>query len=386
MTQAASRVRISAETALESYQYQQQTNRKHWVVSPVVHLFGRVQDPGPELNARVTEVRQATDAVRARLAASHLSGALTYLLRAKRASEEARDLWRRYQEGIINRSDAAVTTLEFTRNASFITLGVLATIGTGGLGFTATTTAFGIELGATTALATVNKLFQRLGGNPAVQRLGANLFSRIVSSVVVFEGTTVFREVVDAVYLSLRGQPITWRQFEDRLVSQLLDPKGLFFAILMGAVQTHADRRYGSPRDFVVVDRNGRPVGNPDEMRGGVLYEDKSAAGLNFIPPGKAAPQQTPQKWAERQIHDATVNRLQRIPAEGVGTLMGATPEATRSVPALSDVLPARKYVFRIEGDGSALRSAVNAQLARLRAAFPGWTFSAEFGYRPRKR
>jgi hypothetical protein len=230
------------------------------------------------------------------------------------------------------------------------------------------------------------RLFQRLGGNPAVQRLGANLFSRIVSSVVVFEGTTAFREIVDAVYRSLRGQPITWRQFEDRLVSQLLDPKGLFFAILMGAVQTHVDRRYGSPRDFVVVDRNGRPVGNPDEMRGGVLYEDKSAAGLNFIPPGKNAPQQTPQKWAERQIHDATVNRLRRIPAEGAGTQMGATPEATRSVPALSDVLPARKYVFRIEGDGSALRSAVNAQLARLRAAFPGWTFSAEFGYRPRKR
>jgi hypothetical protein len=310
---------------------------------------------------------------------------------------------------------------------------VLAIIATGGLG--ATTTVFGTKIGFATAATTANaiafgapvvarvaqtgmsaalgdqvdwtrvavdtavdvitarfgaslsqRLFQRLRGNPAVQRLGSNLFSRVMSSVIVHEGATAFREAVDAVYRRLRGQTVTWAQFEERLLSQLLDPRGLFIAALFGAVQTYADRRYGTPLDFVVAKKDGRPAGNPDEMRGGVLYEDKQARNLNVIPPGRTKPQQTPEEWARAQIYEATSRRLKNMPSEGVSTQKGSTPTATRNVPALSDVLSARRYVFRIEANESALRAAVEAQLARLRADFPDWTFSAVYGHQPQQR
>jgi hypothetical protein len=423
---AASRARISADGDLEGYRYQQQINQDSWIVAPIVHFVGGIRDPGPELTTTVSQVQAADRDVRAALSDSRLADALRALMTAERASRDAHRLWREYNEGVISSAEGTASALTFTRDASFITLGVLAIVATGGA---ATTTVLGLEVGTTTAATAVSVgaplvarvgeagvraglgeqvdwarvavdtvvdlvimrlggrlgqgLFQRLGGNPAVRRLGPDLARRVLSSVVMHEGATALRVIIDATYRRIRGQAITWEQFGEALLTQMTDPRGIFIAVVMGAVQTAADRRHGTPREFDVRDQQGRPVADIDEMRGGTLYEDKNASRLYVIPPGQTRPQQTEAEWAVRQIYEPTVRRISGIPTRATSTDRGRQSGSTRSVPDLSDVQASRRYVFRIELDNPALRSAVQAQLARLRAQFPDWTFDAIFGYRP---
>lgn len=426
LQRAASRVLISAEGDLEGYEYQHRIDEDQYIVSTIVQFFGRVQDPGLQLRAKVRKVRAAYEAVRVALSTSRLADALHALESAERASREAHRLWREFHEGTISAGEGAVRVLTFTRDASFVTLGVLAVIASGGA---ATSTVLGFEVGTTSAATAVSvgapivarvgeagvraglgeqvdwtriavdtavdlvlvrlgghlsqELFQRLGGNPAVRSLGTDLSRRVFASVLTHEGTTALRVIVDATYRRLHGQEITWEQFGNALLDQMTDPRGVFIAVLMGAVQTAADRRHGTPREFDVRNREGRPLADIDEMQGGTLYEDKNAAGLYVIPPGCTRPQQTEVQWAKRQIYDATVRRLTGIPERGVTTAQGRQAGSTRTVPTLAEVQAARRYVFRIELDNPALRAAVGAQLARLRVQFPGWTFDAFFGYRP---
>lgn len=420
---AATQARNSAEGDLDGYQYQQQINRDSWIVSPIVHVVGGIHDPGRELTAQVTEVRAA---VQLALSATRLSDAWRALVAAERAAQEAHRLWWRYNERVISTAEGSVRTLTFTRDAAFLTLGVLAAIATGGA---ATATVAGIEVSTTTAATAISVgapivarigeagvraglgeqvdwvrvaadtvvdlvlvrlggrlaqgLFQRLGGNPAVRRLGADLARRVFTSVVMHEGATALRVIVDAIYRRMHGQAITWEQFGEALLDQMTDPRGLFIAVVMGAVETAADRRHGTPREFDVRGQDGRPVTDIDEMRGGTLYEDKNAAGLSVIPPGRSAPNQSAAEWAQRQIYEITVRRLTGIPRRTNSTAQGRQPGSTRNVPNIADVQNARRYVFRIEVDNLPLRTAVQAELARLQAQFPDWTFDAIFGYRP---
>lgn len=423
---AATRVRNSADNDLEAYEGQRRIDEDQYIVSSIVQFVGGVSDPGPTLRAKVSEVRTHEVAVRSALASAQLANALRSLEAAERASREAHRLWRTFFEGIISAGESSVAALTYTRDASFVTLGVLAIIASGGA---AATTIAGFEVGTTSTATAISLgapivarvgeagvraglgeqvdwtrvaldtavdlvlvrlggrlsqgLFQRLGGNPAVRSLGSDLARRVFTSVILQEGNAALRTTIDASYRRLRGQPITWEQFADTLVNQLTDPRGLFIAILMGAVQTAADRRHGTPREFDVRDQAGRPVADVDEMRGGVLFEDKSARNLYVIPPGRTRAQQTEAQWAERQIYDATARRLTGIPASGATTARGRQQGSTRTVPTLAEVQGARRYVFRIELDNPALRAAVSAQLARLRAQFPDWSFDAIYGYRP---
>jgi hypothetical protein len=142
--------------------------------------------------------------------------------------------------------------------------------------------------------------------------------------------------------------------------------------------QPHAGHHAGY-RGVEIVDGAGSPIGEFDRIAGGVIFEDKSAAGLSIIAPGKTTPNQTPAQWAERQIFQKTKVRVQgQASAAGTRPTAGGTP----NVPSLAEVRSLRTLEFSIDADTPALRSAVDVQLRRLHEEFPTWTFRARFGGR----
>jgi hypothetical protein len=433
---ASQGARITAEGALEGYRQQRAVDADFPIVSRIVQIG--IHDPGAELSARVAEAQREASAVATMLASRNLAGALEHLGRAEEAAKAADALWRGYHRDVVETGESRVRTLEFTRDASFVTLGVLALIATGGAAAGATTTVAGVQVGTVAAANVVatgapiaarvastgmqaalgdevdwgrvaidtivdvvisrlggrlsNGIFTRLRGNPAVQQLGQLAFRRIVASVLTHEAATAFRVIVNDAYTRLRGGRITWGQFGEDLLAHMTDPSGLFLATLMGTLHAHVDLRYGTPRGFHATGKDSGDIGEFDEMRSNVLYEEKNARGLYIIPPGQTQPQQTEAQWAERQIYRATVDRLSRLPT-AVTTRPGNqeqdapnVPSSTRNIPTIQDVQGARSYVFRIQLNNDALRAAVEAQLVRLRIEFPGWTFGAEYGYVPAAR
>ena len=78
---------------------------------------------------------------------------------------------------------------------------------------------------------------------------------------------------------------------------------------------------------------------------------------------------------ARDRITTKTIRRIRAL----------ASAAATRgrgggAVPSLAEIQGFRHVHFVIDGTSPALRAAVFAELANLRTAQPGWTFTAEFG------
>lgn len=80
-------------------------------------------------------------------------------------------------------------------------------------------------------------------------------------------------------------------------------------------------------------------------------------------------------QWAERQITTKTTNRIRALAAAAATRGPGG-----RAVPSIAEIQGFRHIHFMIDGTSPALRAAVFAELASLRTAHPGWTFTAEFG------
>jgi len=424
---AAEGVRRKADAARSAYETQNQVNEASPVSAFVVTSIAGVRG----MSAEILEASRAAESLAAQATSAAGTGALTraaqLLSLAETQAARAAQLERQYREGIISAGEGTVTALEFTRDASFVTLGVLAIIATGGAaaGAGTTMTAFGASVatvstanaiaigapavaaggGALMQLALGDRidwgrvgvdvavgiilarfggrfsqtLFTRMVGSGAVAGVGKLAFGRIVSSLVTHEAATLFATVVDAAYRESLGDNVTWEQFVDRLADRMSDPKGLFVAVLLGAVQAGAEAELGGSRLTEITDSRGKPVGETDVIRAGKIREDKSALGLHSINPrtGKPAPDSDERSWAERQIFKKTVNRINNL----------ATADATRPAaggsrvhPSIDELRTVREYEVVIDGDSPVLRAEVEAALGRLRLAFPRWKFTAKFG------
>lgn len=143
------------------------------------------------------------------------------------------------------------------------------------------------------------------------------------------------------------------------------------------AVPTPKDVLSGLIRGLELVDARNSPLGEFDgtDMGGKRFIENKSATGVDKPNPRTGKPQQSALQWAQKQITKKTQVRIKAL-ADAVAT----RGPGGKSVPALSEIQGFRKILFMVDGDSPALRAAVFAELAALRSANPGWTFSAEFG------
>ncbi|WP_235548743.1 PrsW family intramembrane metalloprotease [Paenibacillus sp. Soil522] len=132
-----------------------------------------------------------------------------------------------------------------------------------------------------------------------------------------------------------------------------------------------------------IVDHRGNPLGEFDEidLEKGIFYEDKTAKGLDRINPRTGQPSQTPQQFADKQILGKTRTRIENMMEKAVSTR--PTPNGSPDVPDLQEIKSIRDFVFRLDGDTPALRSAVENSLNQLRAEFPEYTFNVLFGGKP---
>ncbi len=126
-----------------------------------------------------------------------------------------------------------------------------------------------------------------------------------------------------------------------------------------------------------IVDRRGVTLGEFDEidLLRRILYEDKSARGLERVDSVTS-----PEAWAKKQIYGKTVVRIENLPR---ATATRPTRNGSPVIPSLAQVLSLRRLVFRIESSDPAVRVAVDAQVTRLRARYPAWSFGAKYGTSP---
>jgi hypothetical protein len=145
------------------------------------------------------------------------------------------------------------------------------------------------------------------------------------------------------------------------------------------ALPTPKDALSRIVRNTELVDAKNSPIGEFDgiDMASKKFVENKSATGIDKPNPRTGRPQQTAADWAAKQITKKTKRRIQAL-RDAAATR--ATPGTTGAVPALGEIQGFRHIHFVIDGNSPALKVAVFAELAILRANNPGWTFTVEFG------
>jgi len=133
-------------------------------------------------------------------------------------------------------------------------------------------------------------------------------------------------------------------------------------------------------KEVEIVDKNGRPIGEFDEidMKNGIIYEDKTAKGLDILNPKTGLPAQTAQQFADKQILTKTRNRINNLQNSAVSSR--PTANGSPEVPSLEEIKGIRQFVFRLDGDTPELREAVERSLEQLRKEFPEYTFDVQFG------
>lgn len=439
------RIKSEISDAQHYYTHQKKAQEEYPITSSIVRAigyiktFGELSDPGPYLQHYVSTANAYLAEAEKALEENSFVDAGEFIAYGETNALQAEKLSKAYVQGLISTGEMTVTGLEYTRNISFVTLGVLAIIATGGAaaagsGAVTTTTAFGFEVGTATAanviatgapiVATLgsagvqaalgdkvdwtkvgvdiavnlilskfggnvsNKLFTAMLGNSSVRSIGAVAFGRIFSSLATHELSTAFTTSVDFTYRKLKGQNVTWNQFINELLERLLDPKGLIFAGIMGAVVAGADVKFGGAKGIDIFDKQGKKIGNIDEVRAGVIIENKTAEGIGTINPktGKPFPGSDEGAWAQNQIYGKTKTRIDNLKDAAetraeVNIREDPAQAAGSSVrPSIKELQGVRKYEFQIKADTPSLRIEVEAQMNRLRKDFPDWTFTAVFG------
>ncbi|WP_211330081.1 eCIS core domain-containing protein [Deminuibacter soli] len=271
-----------ADYAEDGYNNQSAIDKEHWIVSNIVKTIGRIKDPGPFLHIEVGRARSLAKAAQKALADKNYAVAASLMADSEAAATSAKTMYQMYWQDIISVGETTITVLEYTRDASFIALGILATIASGGLaagvlsaeavgGSAATAGAIAtwapmvgklgeagmkvyygdkVDWGQLAVDAVVTLILSKFGGkvgegvaariigqNPAAQSLGKYVVANIVQSVIAGKASAAFTVAVNNVYARLKGDNnVTWASFTDQLTIQMLDPKSTFLDILNGAI------------------------------------------------------------------------------------------------------------------------------------------------------
>ena len=131
-----------------------------------------------------------------------------------------------------------------------------------------------------------------------------------------------------------------------------------------------------------IINSKGVPLGELDglDLKNGIIYEDKTVKGLDIINPKTGKPQQTAQKWANKQIYEKTKNRISNI-NDAVDTKLpgGVSIPEGSNIPSIEQIKDVKNFVFRLEGDSPELREAMTDVLVKLSTEFPDYTFKVEY-------
>ncbi|MEU6750577.1 hypothetical protein ABZ914_30560 [Spirillospora sp. NPDC046719] len=253
-------------------------------------------DPGPDLPALKAALARSEAAARQALGSGSFTEAARHLADADAASARISALVGRYIEQTLQGGERLLTTLEITEQVAFITLGVLATVASGGaalglapevlgtgiggltLGETLTAVSVGAPIAANigkgavaaaqgdtvdwtsialdTAVQIVlvrlggrltSALFARLAGDPAARTLARQAVGALAAGLATHELSQAFAVTVDQVLARWRGR-FSWQGFADDMILHLTDPAGLFMAALSSAVHLGVHRKVTAPK------------------------------------------------------------------------------------------------------------------------------------------
>lgn len=119
-------------------------------------------------------------------------------------------------------------------------------------------------------------------------------------------------------------------------------------------INNEIDRLDGDPLDTLVESKDGTGLQNPKNT-------------------------QTPQAWAKKQIYAATVARLNTIQASNE-TFKATGYVGSENTPNIDYIKALRRVRFEVVAANNELVAAVQAEVALLQQAFPGYTFTTIFG------
>ncbi len=312
LVDVAARSRRRFEDAYGRYQAQEEVDDEFWLSSKAAHAAawistgGAHQDPWLALTVHRQQVVQGELNVQRLVAEGRLASAAVEASRSELASGQSAALVRVYVDETIEGAEAMATSLEYTRNAAFVTLGVLAVVvsggaaaglapgvlGTGVAGMSVGTTVTVISVGAPIVAnlgvgvaklvegdpvdwgdiafqAAVDIVLARFGGKLgqsvfgklAGNEVGRTVMRRVLSSmgtgVIMHEASQAFTVTVNETYAALRGRPVSWGQFVDELAKRMADPSGIFMAAAMSGFHVAADGKLGK----AAAAKLGSPVG-----------------------------------------------------------------------------------------------------------------------------
>ena len=201
----------------------------------------------------------------------------------------------------------------------------------------------------------------------------ADLLGTALEALLMFAAARGVSATVNA----LRGT-VFGRRFGESRLGEWLDTR----------LDNYRDGRGGRPREVLarfyrkveIVDGTGKPVGEFDgiDMLGKKFIEYKAARNISKLNPRTGKPQQAPTEWADKQIFKRTRKRIAELfdPATQTRPSSGGSS----SFPSIQELRSFRRFQFHIDGNTSALRTAVAASLLKLRQTFPGWNFEARYG------
>lgn len=289
---AAREIDADLEVLVDAYEAQQEIDGEQPVAAAISKSIGEVEQFEDELRETLGFAKAALGRYRVLSLKGELGLAMEALEAAELAVRTADRAWASVLDGIEGGSTEAIETLEHTRNASALTVGLLAVVASGGsaaamLTAGANSSAIGtaaIANGVATAAPALaalgeagarlhaglpvdwarlgkdaamdvllsrfggrvaNGVFDRLAGHPALRGMTRVVFARVVSTVLAHEGTTAVSTTVDHLFEAARGKPATWAQLADQLAARLTDPKGVAISAIFGAIAAPATQRKG---------------------------------------------------------------------------------------------------------------------------------------------
>ena len=287
---AARAIDADLDVLIDAYEAQQEIDGEQPVAATISKTLGEVEPFEDELRETLAFAKAALGRYRVLSSKGELGLAMEALEAAELAVRTADRAWASVRDGIEGGSGEAIEALEHTRNASALTVGLLAVVASGGSAAAMVTAganssaistaavANGIAT-ATPALAALgeagarlhaglpvdwarlgkdaamdvllsrfggrvaNGVFDRLAGHPALRGMTRVVFARVISTVLAHEGTTAVSTTVDHLFEAARGKPVTWAQLADQLSARLTDPKGLAISAIFGAIAARATER-----------------------------------------------------------------------------------------------------------------------------------------------
>lgn len=396
-------LQMQYERDFDRHKAQKKLRDEHYIVGAVSDFAGRVRMPPLDM---WNEPRRRLDVAEAAIRSGDIHEAIHRLKSAEAWLNSVHRRLYHYIEGTIEGAERAVTGLEVTRDLSFATVGVAATIATGGVGgalIGTGVTAAGqvaqqgaeishglrdqIDWGGITFDALFGLVASYLGGkiggyvagkiigsNPAAASLGRQAVARIVDNLVSGRAEAVIQGAARSLFDTLRGQAkaMTPAQFAHMLIEELTDPRSIFMDIVGGeiahAVHTRAARRTSpsestpsttGPALVEPTGSNPEPVGltstSPEPVPALESRASEPLAAVVAPEPAPATPVSTepvPTASAPGEPAPPAPNpAAEPIPTEPAPTT--ATPESVRATSGPEPVQPVGPRSEPVEAPGA---------------------------------